>query len=66
MVEKEDREIFQLPGNKENLETLRELVRRKQVAPFLGAGFSAPACPTWAAFLETLFLELKKVNWPVT
>jgi hypothetical protein len=60
MAEQEDREIFRLPGNKKNLEALAEFVRRKQVAPFLGAGFSAPACPTWASFLETLFLELEK------
>lgn len=28
--------------------------------PFLGAGFSAPACPLWGDFLETFYRELLK------
>lgn len=35
------------------LETAQFLV------PFIGAGFSQPACPTWAEFLETYFDSLR-------
>jgi hypothetical protein len=44
--------IFEIPGNKENIELLTQLAREKKLVPFIGAGFSVPACPTWADFLE--------------
>ncbi|NIM78158.1 MAG: hypothetical protein GTO20_05160, partial [Candidatus Aminicenantes bacterium] len=32
---------------------------QKNLVPFLGAGFSVPACPTWGNFLEQFFQGLK-------
>ncbi len=55
----ENRDILELSGNEESLEKLLRLVQTKRLVPFLGAGFSAPACPTWATFLENYFEGIK-------
>ena len=52
------KEIFELPGNKENLELL--INEKNHLIPFIGAGFSRPACPTWGNFLENFFQNLDK------
>ena len=40
---------------------LKKLLAEKELlVPFIGAGFSVPACPTWSGFLEQYFLGLKE------
>lgn len=50
-------DILHEPGNAENLEKL--IVQQKSLVPFIGAGFSVPACPTWAKFLDLFFDGIK-------
>ena len=38
----------------------RLLAEKKSLVPFIGAGFSVPACPTWSGFLEQYFQGLKE------
>jgi tetratricopeptide (TPR) repeat protein len=43
-----------------NAENLKELIARKKfLVPFIGAGFSVPACPTWSKFLDLFFDGIK-------
>jgi hypothetical protein len=51
-------DILQVPGNAKNLEKL--IAQKRSLVPFIGAGFSMPACPTWSDFLENFFQKLKK------
>jgi len=51
-------DILQEPGNAENLKRL--MAQKKFLVPFIGAGFSVPACSTWAKFLENFFQKLRK------
>ncbi|MGD2091489.1 MAG: SIR2 family protein [Candidatus Aminicenantes bacterium] len=49
--------ILHVPGNAENL---RELIaQKKTLLPFIGSGFSVPACSTWSAFLDLFFSRIK-------
>jgi tetratricopeptide (TPR) repeat protein len=50
-------DILQEPGNAENLKKL--IARKNFLVPFIGAGFSVPACPTWAKFLDLFFDGIK-------
>ena len=50
--------ILQEPGNAKNLKRLLE--NKKNLVPFIGAGFSKPACPTWSEFLDLFFQGLKE------
>jgi hypothetical protein len=50
-------DILPEPGNAENLEKL--ITQQKSLVPFIGAGFSVPACPTWAKFLDLFFDGIK-------
>lgn len=49
----EKKGILDIPGNKENVPKLT--ARKKDLVPFIGAGFSVPACPQWGDFLEKFF-----------
>jgi len=50
-------EILRVPGN---AESIRELVaQKKSLVPFIGSGFSVPACPTWSDFLDLIFKKIK-------
>ena len=50
-------DILPVPGNAENL---RELIaQKKSLVPFIGSGFSVPACPTWSDFLDLIFKKIK-------
>jgi len=50
-------DILAIQGNRESF---AELMRHKaSLVPFVGAGFSRPACPTWADFLEFFFKDLQ-------
>jgi tetratricopeptide (TPR) repeat protein len=51
-------DILQEPGNADNLKKL--ISQKKFLVPFIGAGFSVPACPTWAKFLDLFFDGIKK------
>ncbi|NIM18278.1 MAG: hypothetical protein GTO45_40390, partial [Candidatus Aminicenantes bacterium] len=53
------KKIIEIEGNKKRIEQLTRMARQKNLVPFLGAGFSAPACPTWGNFLEQFFQGLK-------
>jgi tetratricopeptide (TPR) repeat protein len=50
-------DILQELGNAENLKKL--IAQKKSLVPFIGAGFSVPACPTWAKFLDLFFKSIK-------
>jgi hypothetical protein len=50
-------DILHEPKNAENLKKL--LTQKKYLVPFIGAGFSVPACPTWSAFLDLFFNGIK-------
>ncbi len=41
----------------DNLKSL--LAQRERLVPFIGAGFSAPACPSWPDFLDQYFQGLR-------
>ena len=42
-------------------DNLKKLPAEKELlVPFIGAGFSVPACPTWTGFLEQYFQGLKE------
>ena len=44
-----------------NAENLKKLItQKKYLVPFIGAGFSVPACPTWANFLDLFFDSIKE------
>jgi tetratricopeptide (TPR) repeat protein len=50
-------DILQVPAN---AESLRELIaQKKSLVPFIGSGFSVPACPAWSDFLDLFFKEIK-------
>ncbi|MFC2146615.1 SIR2 family protein [Acidobacteriota bacterium] len=51
-------DILQEPENAANLKKL--IAQKKSLVPFIGAGFSVPACPTWSAFLELFFNGIKE------
>ncbi|UCH98446.1 MAG: SIR2 family protein [Candidatus Aminicenantes bacterium] len=51
-------DILQEPGNAKNIKKL--IAQKKFLVPFIGAGFSAPACPTWSAFLDLFFDGIKE------
>ena len=51
-------EILEIPGNRENVERL--LANEGNIVPFVGSGFSMPACPGWSEFLEILYRDLKE------
>ena len=51
------KDILEIEENRENFRLLIE--RKKELVPFVGAGFSKPACPTWVEFLELFCQELK-------
>ncbi len=53
-------DISAIEGNKENLDFLTHLVRETKIVPFLGTGFSIPACPGWGKFLDGFFECLKQ------
>ncbi len=53
----DNKEILDIPGNKENIRLLT--LQKKDLVPFIGAGFSMPACPSWGHFLETFFKAVK-------
>ncbi|UCH92823.1 MAG: hypothetical protein JSV88_21345 [Candidatus Aminicenantes bacterium] len=36
------------------------MAQKKSLVPFIGAGFSVPACPTWSAFLDLFFDGIKE------
>jgi tetratricopeptide (TPR) repeat protein len=59
----ENSRLFDIPGNEENLEKLIDLAQTKRLVPFLGAGFSMPACPGWGAFLDDFFESLKNKDF---
>jgi tetratricopeptide (TPR) repeat protein len=48
--------LAEIDTNKKALDQL--LLCRGNLVPFLGAGFSRPACPTWADFLEQYFQDI--------
>jgi hypothetical protein len=50
-------DILHEPKNAGNIKELS--ARKKSLVPFIGAGFSAPACPTWSAFLDLFFNGIK-------
>jgi tetratricopeptide (TPR) repeat protein len=48
-------------GETEIGDHLKKLLAEKELlVPFIGAGFSVPACPTWSGFLEQYFQGLKE------
>jgi hypothetical protein len=51
--------IFEIKDNKGKIRELTGIARQNNLVPFLGAGFSAPACPTWGNFLDRFFQGLK-------
>jgi tetratricopeptide (TPR) repeat protein len=51
--------IFDIPGNKKNLERVKTIASKEVLVPFIGSGFSTPVCPTWGVFLEKFFQGLK-------
>ena len=50
-------DILHEHGNEENLKKLIAL--KTSLVPFIGAGFSVPACPAWAKFLDLFFNSIK-------
>jgi hypothetical protein len=50
-------DILHVPGNAENLQELS--AQKKFLVPFIGSGFSVPACPTWSDFVDLFFKEIK-------
>jgi tetratricopeptide (TPR) repeat protein len=50
-------DILQVPGIAEILKEL--IAQKKSLVPFLGSGFSVPACPTWSDFLDLIFKSIK-------
>jgi hypothetical protein len=50
-------DIFKEPGNAGNIKKL--IAQKNSLVPFVGAGFSVPACPTWADFLDLFFHGIK-------
>lgn len=54
----EKKEILDIPGNRENIRSLT--AQKKDLVPFIGAGFSVPACPQWHLFLENVFNDIKE------
>ncbi|HLP57995.1 MAG TPA: hypothetical protein VK186_04160, partial [Candidatus Deferrimicrobium sp.] len=52
--------LLDLEKNRDYLKTL--INNKKNLVPFLGAGFSNPTCPGWEDFLLNYFASLKKDN----
>ncbi|NIM17192.1 MAG: hypothetical protein GTO45_34730 [Candidatus Aminicenantes bacterium] len=53
--------MFDIPRNKKNIEQLTRLAKQEKVVPFIGAGFSVPACTTWGDFLEQFSQGIKGI-----
>jgi tetratricopeptide (TPR) repeat protein len=53
-------DLVNIEQNRNNLELLYDA--RRQVVPFLGAGFSRPFCPGWEDFLNQYFQTMKDQN----
>ena len=47
-------------GNIEAIKQLSAKAAAGEIVPFIGAGFSKPACPTWGNFLDQFFDGLKR------
>ncbi len=53
-------DILQVSGNAESIKEL--IAQKKSLVPFIGSGFSVPACPAWSDFLDLIFKEIKDKN----